>query len=122
MQDLSVTLPDQPGGLARLGEALGAAGINIDGLAGVGTGGDGVIHLLVGDGEAARAALQEAGIEASEPSDVLAIAARDQPGELGSRARVVADAGINIQAAYLDTNGNLIMVVDDLEKAVSAFG
>jgi hypothetical protein len=121
MQDLSVTLPDQPGGLARLGEALGAAGINIDGLAGVGTGGDGVIHLLVGDGEAARAALQEAGIEASEPSDVLAIAARDQPGELGSRARVVADAGINIQAAYLDTNGNLIMVVDDLDKAVGAF-
>ena len=122
MQDLTVTLPDEPGGLARLGEALGAAGINIDGMAGVGTGTAGYVHLLVGDGEAARAALQEAGIEAGEPSDVLAIAARDQPGELGSRARVVADAGINVQAAYLDTNGNLIMVVDDLDKAVAAFG
>jgi hypothetical protein len=122
MQDLTVRLPDQPGGLARLGEALGAAGVNIDGLAGVGTGAEGVIHLLVADGAAAHAALHEAGIEASEPSDVLAIAARDQPGELGNRARVVADAGVNIQAAYLDTNGNLIMVVDDRDKAVEAFG
>jgi hypothetical protein len=28
---------------------------------------------------------------------------------------------VNIEAAYLDTNGNLIMVVDDLDTAVSAF-
>ena len=32
MKDLTVVLEDRPGELARLGEATGAAGINIEGM------------------------------------------------------------------------------------------
>ena len=34
MKDLTVQLEDRPGTLAELGEALGNAGINIEGIAG----------------------------------------------------------------------------------------
>src|SRR5512132_4677932 len=56
--DLGVTVEDRPGGLADIGEALGNAGINIEGLCGIGMGDRGVIHLLGEGGAAARAALE----------------------------------------------------------------
>ncbi len=39
--DLSILVSDEPGGLARAAEALGAAGVNVEGLAGLGGGGTG---------------------------------------------------------------------------------
>src|SRR5205814_1703393 len=59
MKDLTVQLEDRPGTLAELGEALGNAGINIEGIAGFAVpGAGGLVHLLVEDGAAARAALE----------------------------------------------------------------
>ena len=34
--DLSISLPDEPGGLAKAAKALGDAGVNIEGIAGLG--------------------------------------------------------------------------------------
>ena len=34
-KDLILTLEDRPGALAKMGEALGQAGVNIDGICGV---------------------------------------------------------------------------------------
>ena len=69
--DLGVTVEDRPGGLADIGEALGNAGINIEGLCGVGLGDRGVIHLLVEDGAAARAALEGAGLTVESESEAI---------------------------------------------------
>jgi hypothetical protein len=67
--DLTITVDDSPGGLASVGEALGAAGINIEGLLGIGMEGRGIIHVCVQDGMAARKALEGAGIKVEGGSD-----------------------------------------------------
>jgi hypothetical protein len=120
--DLTVNLEDRPGQLAALGEALGGAGINIGGVAGVQAGGQGVIHVVVEDAEAARSALQAAGFSPGEAREVLVVECADRPGELGSVARKVADAGVNITLAYLATGTRLVLGVDDLEAARAVLG
>lgn len=120
--DLTVSLEDRPGALAAMGETLGAAGINIDGVAGIQSGGRGVIHVLVEDGEAARSALEGAGIETGDAVEVLVVDCEDRPGELGAIARRLGDAGININLTYLATNTRLVLGVDDVEGARAALG
>ena len=53
--DLTLILDDRPGELARMGEVLGDAGVNIAGLAAFTGEGRGVIHVLVDDDATARA-------------------------------------------------------------------
>ena len=117
--DLTVSVADSPGGLASVGEALGAAGINIEGLLGIGFEGRGIIHVCVQDGAAARAALEGAGLTVDGEDDAILgppVAGADQPGTMGPMARQVADAGINVRAVYLGTNSRVVMVTDDNAK------
>ncbi|MGH2642110.1 MAG: ACT domain-containing protein [Actinomycetota bacterium] len=123
--DLAVSVADQPGGLADVGEALGNAGINIEGLCGVGLGDRGVIHLLVEDGAAARAALEGAGLKVeSEAEAIVSPIPGDvrTPGTLGTMARAIADAGVNMRAVYLATGDRAVAVTDDNAKALAALG
>ncbi len=46
--DLTVILEDRPGTLADVGDALGGAGINIDGMCGFPCQGKGRLYVLVG--------------------------------------------------------------------------
>jgi len=117
--DLRISVADSPGGLASVGEALGAAGINIEGLSGVGLEGRGIIHVCVQDGAAARAALEGAGLTVDGEDDAILgppVAGADQPGTMGPMARQVADAGINVRAVYLATNSRVVMATDDNAK------
>ena len=45
----------------------------------------------------------------------------DRPGALGEFTRRVADAGINIEQAYIATNNRLVMAVDDTARARELF-
>jgi len=119
--DLMISLDDRPGELARVGEALGAAGVNIEGLCGMGMEGRGLIHLCVMDAAAAKAALEGAGLKVEGESDVILaepIAAADQPGSMGMIARRIADAGINVRVLYLATNNRAVVVTDDNDRAM----
>lgn len=118
--DLTVLLEDRPGTLAELGEALGDAGINIDGMCGFPCEGKGVIHILVEDGAGARRALQDVGLEVSSERDVLLFEADDRPGMLGDVARKIANAGVNVDLIYKATQTKLVFGADDLEKARAA--
>lgn len=123
--DLGVSVADRPGGLADVGEALGNAGINIEGIFGVGLGDRGVIHLLVEDGGPARAALEAAGLTVESESDAIVSPIPGDvstPGTLGQMARAVADAGVNMRAIYLATNNRAVAVTDDNAKALAALG
>lgn len=122
--DLSILVADEPGGLARAAEALGSAGVNIEGLAGLGGGGTGHIHLLVDDAAAARAALKSAGfsVDAERQAVVLDVSSEDRPGKLGELARSAADAGVNLAACYLATRSRLVLVADDAAALRSAVG
>ena len=119
-KDLTVFLVDQPGSLAAMGEALGKAGINILGTSGLTVEGKGVIHIMVEDAEKARTALEAAGIEVGESRDVLVIEVQAVPGDLGAKARALADAGVNIDLIYLTEDRRFVLGVDDLEKAKNA--
>jgi hypothetical protein len=120
-QDLSVQLEDRPGALADLGEALAAAGINIEGV--FGHGGDPAhAHILVEDGAAARSALQAAGFQPSEPKDVVVLTVEDKPGTLGMVCRKAADAGVNLTLTYLATGTRLVLGADDLGQLRAAVG
>ena len=56
MKDLAIRLPHRPGALAELGEALGKAGISIEGGGAFAIDGGGLAHFLVADAAAAREA------------------------------------------------------------------
>jgi hypothetical protein len=118
MKDIRVVVEDRPGALADMGEALGNAGVNIEGMCGP-CEGDGITHVLVDDSTAARAALGGAGIEVRDETDVLVIQVSDKPGVLGEICRRIGDAGVNIDFFYAATGTRIVLGVDDLEKAKS---
>jgi hypothetical protein len=119
-KDLALNVESRPGVLAAVGEALGNAGVNIEGLCAVSVGGRGAVHLVVEDVEGARNALQQGGFRVDEESDVLVHDLEDRPGAAGELARKLADASVNITFAYLATRTRAVIGVDDLEMARSA--
>ena len=122
--DLSISLPDEPGGLAKAAKALGAAGVNIEGIAGLGGGGHGHVHWLVEDGGAARSALEGAGvtIEGEREAVVVDVSSEDRPGKLGELAQAIADAGVNLAACYVASRSRVVFSSDDPAALRSALG
>lgn len=119
-RDFTVILRDEPGELARLGEATGQAGANIRGLAAFTGEGRGVIHLLFDDEDAARAraAIEEAGLGLADDREVLVVDVHDKPGTLGELARELGEANVNIELAYTTYGGvRLVIATDDLDNA-----
>jgi hypothetical protein len=112
-RDLTVTLEDRPGALADMGDALGRAGVNIDGIAGATGSGSPQIHILVEDGEAAKAALADAGIEVGADVEVVKLGFEDRPGELGEIGRRIADTGTNIEVIYISCDGQLVLATNN---------
>jgi len=119
MKDLAIELEHRPGALAEMGEALGRAGVSVEGGGVFVANGVGVAHFLIADDDtdAARGALQSAGIRLIKINDVLVQRLRqDVPGQLGKIARLMAEAGVNIEVQYSDHDHNLILVVDDFAR------
>ena len=119
--DITISVDDRPGGLAAVGEALGNAGINIEGLFGVGFEGRGIIHVCVADSAAARTALEAAGLKVEGEAEAIVgptVPNSDEPGTMGAMARALADAGINVRAVYLATNSRPVIVTDDNAKVM----
>jgi hypothetical protein len=124
--DLAVTVEDKPGALAGMGEAIGAAGINIGGVCGAAAPGASVVHLLVDDAAGAREALEGAGFTSVEEREVVVLDVEDRPGVLGEVARKLADAGVNIDLLLpVRVSADEFLAVicaEDLDAAASALG
>ena len=121
-KDFVLIPDDQPGMLARLGEAAGAAGINIEGISAFTGQGKGVVHVLVPDAEHALQVLSDAGLDVRAARDVVVVEIPDRPGAMGEICRRVADAGVNIEQAYLATGGRMVLIVDDVEATRDLLG
>ncbi len=122
MKDLTIELDHRPGALAEMGDALGRAGVSVEGGGAWVMDGRGIAHFLAADGDAARAALEAAGIRVAAVRDVLVQRLnQEEPGQLGKLTRRMAEAGVNIEVLYSDHDHQLILVVDDFEagRAVS---
>jgi hypothetical protein len=119
--DLTLYLDDQPGELARVGDALGKAGANIAGLCALTSGGgQAEVHVLVDDPTSAFEALEEAGIQIAGEQEVLVLEIADRPGALGLVARKLGEARVNLTTAYLATNTRLVFAADNLADAKAA--
>ena len=117
MKDLVILLENRPGALAEMGEALGRAGVSVEGGGAWVVDGRGIAHFLFHDGTAARRALEAAGIQVlAEREVVVQRLKQDVPGQLGLLTRRMAEAGVNIEVLYSDHDHQLILVVDDVEK------
>ncbi len=116
--DLTIYVDDRPSELARLGEVLGTAGVNIEGFCAVTSGGgQAEIHVLVEDAADSLAALAAAGLEVGLEQEVAVMALEDRPGALGDVTGQLGDAGINLTLAYLATNTRLVFAADNLAEA-----
>ena len=121
--DITLLLDDQPGALARVGEVLGRAGVNIEGLCAVASGGgQAEVHVLVEDLEVALPALFKSGLAVSSEQEVVVVALEDRPGALGEVSRQLGDAGVNITLTYLATDTRLVLAADNLAAARTALG
>jgi hypothetical protein len=122
--DLTVLLDDRAGQLAHMGEALGDAGVNIEGFSAATHDGLGIVHVLVENAMVAQNALILADIKVEGESDavVIDLSAEEagRPGSLGRLAGKVATAGVNISVAYLATRDRAVLVTSDNEKAREA--
>ena len=122
--DVTILLDNQPGQLATMGEILGKAGINIEGMCGFLVEGKGEIHILVRNGSAARKVLEKAGFDARNVRPVLVRDLENKPGTLGEAARKLADAGVNLTLLYLAADNHLVLGVDpgtdNWDKALAA--
>lgn len=122
--DLTVVLDDRAGQLAHMGEALGDAGVNIEGFCATTDDGVGVVHVLVENAMVAQNALILADIKVEGEADAVVIDLTGQdagkPGALGRVASRVATAGINVSIAYLATGDRVVLVTSDNEKAREA--
>ncbi|MCK1795872.1 hypothetical protein MTQ01_07610 [Streptomyces sp. XM4193] len=119
LQDLEVHLPNRPGALADLGQALGSSGVSLEGGGMFTHDGHAVAHYLVDDGPVALAVVAAAGLGPAVVRDV-AMTRLDQetPGQLGALARVLGDAGVNVLVQYSDHAGNLVLLVPDEHTAL----
>jgi hypothetical protein len=121
--DLTLYLDDEPGELARLGDVLGKAGVNIAGLCAVTSGGGHAeVHILVQDATPAFEALQSAGIKIVDEQEVIVLDVQDRPGALGEVVHKLGAAKINVETAYLATNTRLVLGANSLADAKAALG
>ena len=118
MKDLEIVLENKIGQLALLGETLGKSAISLEGGGVFGHGEFSIAHFLVEEADRGKEVLNEVGIKVVKINDVIIQKLRqDVPGQLGLFCRRLADANVNILSQYSDHSNQLVLVVDDHEKA-----
>jgi hypothetical protein len=120
-----VDLPNRPGSLAEVAEALGEAGVNITATAGIAAGPVGSLAFTVDDEDAARAALDSR--EASYREAPMVVAALEhRPGTLADASRRIARAGVNLESMFvIGMDGEKVQIgfgVNDPAAARAALG
>jgi len=120
--DLTISLLNRPGTLAQASDALGRAGVNIEGACGFVTDDQGVYHVLVEDAERARRALIDAGFEIQAESKVALVRVENRPGAAAALLRRVADAGVNVSLLYTTVDGRIVLLGDDVAAVQRALG
>jgi hypothetical protein len=95
MQTFIVEVPNRPGELARVTDAIAKNGINIEAFC-VGYKNQGAAAFLAYDEKGVRTVLDSEGLTYHE-TPVLTIWLDDKPGQLAWAAKQLGDAGVNIE-------------------------
>lgn len=121
MDDICIETTSGSNVLALIGDTLGAAEINLEGLCLATFGGVKVIHCLVPDAAPALRVLENAGIKIDSVSEVFVLS-KDQkgitgkPGSFGYICRTLAENGIGINFGYPAENNRFVFGVDDVKR------
>ena len=127
MIDFCVEQPRDPEAPARIGEILGAAGVNIAGLCLTACQERCIIHFVVEDAATTRRALDDSGIEIRSETEVFVLSKdgkgiTGQPGSFGPICRMLAEHGITIRFAYPGENNMFFFGVDDVAEVGKLLG
>ncbi|MDD3621789.1 MAG: ACT domain-containing protein [Methanofollis sp.] len=120
IKQISIFSENKPGRLAAIAKALQEAGVNILAFSIAEANGFGVVRALVNKPDLAHTTLTDIGFMVSF-TDVIAVAMRDEPGGLFEIARILGEAGINIEYSYAYSGKDgavLILRVDQVEEGV----
>ena len=110
-KELVVMLENRPGMLAKLGNALREADVNITAILASNQPGKSPVHILVDNVPPARKALQAQGFDVEERT-VVTLELENRPGTLGTAMSKIALKGINIDYCYYSvTQGRSAFVV-----------
>jgi hypothetical protein len=118
---LALFLENKPGTLAAVCDALAAANINIFALTISDTVDHSVVRMVVSDTRRALNIFEEHGTLVVD-NEVIMIEHDNKPGTLGAIAKKLANAGVNIEYAYLASSpqasrGILILRPNDVQRA-----
>jgi hypothetical protein len=120
MREVVIQATHHPGELARIANALSLKRVNIKSVAALAIGHQGLVRIIPDNIEAARSALHEANIRFKE-NELVTVLLENQAGELTGVAAKLADAGLNLDAAYVVGLGGdmveLALAVNDVKKA-----
>jgi hypothetical protein len=121
--ELVIRLENSPGALARVCGALATERINLSALA---LDSSGLLRIVADNPLLAAGTLRERHYEVSE-HEVLYIQAANQAGAIASIARLLAEAGINLEYLYASTlDGqpmtSIVAGVEDATRASAAAG
>jgi len=119
---LSVTMENKPGQLAKIGSALARAKVNIEAISVVDSAEVGVVRLFTSSNAKARTALKKAGMSVVQ-QPVLVAKLPNEPGALAGVAKKLAAAKVNIDFVYGSAAGTgemstIVMGVSDLDRAL----
>ena len=123
-KEFRISLPNEPGQLARVCGALGRRGVNILSVAAIGAANP-VVALVADQEDNTREALEELALSFQEV-ELLTVDVPHRPGELGAFAKKMGDANINIESIYLleesDGGVKVAFTACDLAKAKQELG
>ena len=110
-----------------IGEVLGAAGVNIEGLCLTRCCDRIVIHFVVEDEVAARRVLEAAGVKIRDVTEVFVLDKDDKkvtgrPGSFGGICRTLEEHGLKINFGYPAENNRFVFGVDEVSKARKLLG
>lgn len=100
LKQITVFLENVPGRLATLCNTLEERGVNLQAMTTSEASEYGVVRMIVDDVDAATDALRQVDLPFSTV-DVLGVEVSDEPGALGKVALRLAEAGLNVDYAYV---------------------
>lgn len=125
MEELVVSVKNQPGEMDKIADAFGRAGVNIMAVALYTIGNEGRIHMAVSDLAKGRKELERLKYKPSV-GQVLILELKHSPGELARITKMLSENKINIELLYGSgstyPSAQIVMGVSDLKKAEKVLG
>ncbi len=125
-RQLVVFVENRPGSLSEVLEVLAESGVNIEAMLLEGSVDFGALRVHVDNPRKAEKALGDAGFQV-QSGEALVIQMKNEPGELLTVTKKLAEAKVNIDALFGTTNktgeaAEFVIMVNDVEKARQALG